>query len=321
MCGIVGFLDRTETNGQAALGRTLLLMLEALACRGPDSTGVALFGTPPDDLTNQQAGDNRPAHTRANDRFVVRVKLGDRGDFQGRVHQITALAESLGVTGPFCTTGSYLRFQIDGGIDQERLVPGIEALDEEIEVVSVGRRLEIIKQVGSPANLEKTYCVSQFCGAHGLGHTRLSTESRVDLSHSQPFWGHGLPDLAIVHNGHITNYHQLRRRYEQRGFRLYTENDSEIIAVYLSDRLTQGRGLEESLRSLLRDLDGSYSCLVATASQLGFVKDPFALKPLVYTETPGFVAVATEEIAIRSALPGDYQVREAQVKEVHVWER
>jgi len=178
-----------------------------------------------------------------------------------------------------------------------------------------------VKQTGSPENLEKTYGISRLKGTHGLGHTRLSTESRVDLSHSQPFWSHGFPDLAIVHNGHITNYHQLRRRYEQRGVRFYTENDSEVVAIYLAQQLSAGSSLQEALERMLRDLDGSYSCLVATERQLGFVKDPFALKPLVMTETDDFVAVATEEIAIRTALPGVYSVREAQVREVRVWQR
>jgi methylamine---glutamate N-methyltransferase subunit A len=188
-------------------------------------------------------------------------------------------------------------------------------------VVFIGRRLEIVKQTGSPENLEKTYCISRAKGTHGLGHTRLSTESRVDLSHSQPFWSHGFADLAIVHNGHITNYHQLRRRYEQRGVRFYTENDSEVVAIYLAGQLEKGGSLREALEGMLRDLDGSYSCLVATDRQLGYVKDPFALKPLVMTETDDFVAVATEEIAIRAAIPGQYSVREAQVKEVRVWQR
>ncbi len=303
MCGIVGFLDKTKRNDRGPLGTTLLGMLEALACRGPDSAGVALFGP---------SEDNR---------FVVRVKLGDRGDLQAKARRVAELAESLGVTIRFSTAAFYMRLLVDGGTDLERFIAAIETLDSEVEVVSVGRKLEIIKQVGSPANLERTYCVSQFCGTHGLGHTRLSTESRVDLSHSQPFWGHGYPDLAIVHNGHITNYHQLRRRYRQRGVRFYTENDSEIIAVYLADQLGKGHHLEESLRSMLRDLDGSYSCLIATASELGFVKDPFALKPLLFAETDSFVALANEEIAIRSALPGDYTVREAQAKEVRVWQR
>src|SRR5208282_3674040 len=141
--------------------------------------------------------------------------------------------------------------------------------------------LEIVKQVGSPAKLEAAYGVSRMPGVHGIGHTRMSTESKVDLSHSQPFWGRGAPDLAIAHNGHITNYHQLRRRYEQRGVKFYTENDSEIISIYLAVQLRGGHSLEQAFESMHRDLDGSFSCVVATDSEIGFVKDQFALKPLL----------------------------------------
>jgi methylamine---glutamate N-methyltransferase subunit A len=304
MCGIVGFLDKSENHEHAAVGRILMDTLKALACRGPDSAGVALFGP-------HQDG-----------RFVVRVKLGGPAETEPKVRQLASLLESLGVKESYLSTeASYARFFFDDRIDLTGLIAAVERLGEEIEVVSVGRELEIVKQVGSPDNLEQTFGISGFRGTHGLGHTRLSTESRVDLSHSQPFWSHGHPDLAIVHNGHITNYHQLRRRYQQRGVRFYTENDSEVVAIYLGDQLKQGRNLNEALQAMLRELDGSYSCLVATATQLGFVKDPFALKPLLWAETDGFVAIATEEVAIRAALPGAYEVQEAQVKEIRVWER
>lgn len=301
MCGIVGFFAKDGEN--AEVGRTILGMLRALGCRGPDSAGVALFGTPDDG------------------RFTVRVKLGESGDLEPRARQMAAELDKTPGCSQFSTTSSYARFLAGGETDLKRLAAAIESLNQDLEVVSIGRRLEIIKQTGSPDNLEKTYGVSRFRGTHGLGHTRLSTESRVDLSHSQPFWSHGFPDLAIVHNGHITNYHQLRRRYEQRGVHFYTENDSEVVAIYLAEQLTKGADLQHALAGMLRDLDGSYSCLAATERQMGFIKDPFALKPLVMTETDEFVAVATEEIAIRAALPGAYAVREAQVKEVRVWQR
>jgi len=299
MCGIVGFLDR---RGDTQLGATLLNMLNALACRGPDSAGVALFGV------------------EVPGRFVVRLKLGDRGDLEERARSVTSAAVPFEAK-DFARTGAYLRFSIAGSADVNRFIREVESIAPDVEVVSIGRRLEIVKQVGSPANLEGAFHISAAGGRHGLGHTRLSTESIVDLSHSQPFWGHGFPDLAIVHNGHITNYHLLRRRYEQRGIRFYTENDSEIIAIYLALRLREGVTLEGAFQGMLRDLDGSFSCLAATEDSLGFVKDPFSLKPLVFAESDGFVAVATEEIAIRGALPGDYTVREAQAREIRVWRR
>ena len=180
-------------------------------------------------------------------------------------------------------------------------------------MLSLGRRLDLVKQVGSPAQLESAHGVSAWRGPLAIGHTRMSTESRIDLSHSQPFWAHGVPDLATVHNGHVTNYHRLRRRYEQQGVTFYTDNDSEVIGVYLRDRLERGRTLPEALADSLDDLDGAYNYLVAAPEGLGVVRDRFGFKPLVIAETETFVAVATEEIALRRALPGPYRVAEPPI--------
>ena len=301
MCGIVGYWEKTGEE-TCILGRTLLRMAEALGCRGPDSSGVALFGP-------EQPG-----------RLVVRVKLGEGSGSSEQAAVMSRVVASYGGC-DIRQEEAYLRFTIDESADLDSFVQAVESAAPAVEVVSLGRRLEIIKQVGSPANLDRTFQISRFRGTHGIGHTRLSTESAVDLSHSQPFWGHGYPDLAIVHNGHITNYHQLRRKFEQRGVRFYTGNDSEIVAIFLAGKLRQGMDLRGGLLAMIEELDGSFSCLVATATEFGFVKDPFSLKPLVFAETEQFVAVATEEIAIRSAIEGNFEVREAQAKEVRVWRR
>jgi glutamine phosphoribosylpyrophosphate amidotransferase len=306
MCGIAGFFYKS--NGSAPVGCSIISMLQALQCRGPDSTGVALF----------RSGNGARSTVVP---LVLRVKLGDNADAGPRVQVLRAFLDQFCGVRDLEVTGSLARFVLDDPHKLEALVSGVEALEGDFEVVSAGRMLEIVKQVGSPENLEQTYHVSQVSGSHAIGHTRLSTESKVDLSHSQPFWAHTVPDLAIVHNGHITNYHQLRRRFEQKGVRFYTENDSEIIGIYIARQLACGLSLEEILRAMLKDLDGSYSTVVATASELGFVKDPFALKPLLFTETPEVVAIANEEIAIRAAVSGDCEVREAQAKDVRVWRK
>ena len=300
MCGIIGFLDKTSDT--APVGETVLTMLNALACRGPDSAGVALFTG------------------LGNDRTVLRIKLGENGVFAERQANITSRVQTLGRVLAAETTEEYLRLEVDYQGDPQQLSALIESEADNVEVVSMGNALEIVKQVGSPENLEQSHGVSRITGTHGIGHTRLSTESKVDLSHSQPFWAHGRPDLAVVHNGHITNYHNLRRRYEQHGVRFYTDNDSEVIGVYLADRLSQGMNLTEALTASLYDLDGSFSYLAATQNELGFAKDRFALKPLLFTETDSEVVVATEEIAIENAFPGIGGVREAQAKEVQVWQ-
>src|SRR5262249_20793869 len=119
-------------------------------------------------------------------------------------------------------------------------------------------------------------------------------------------------DLATVHNGHITNYHKLRRQYEQRGYRFYTENDSEIIGVYLRDRLAAGLSIPDALRSSMDDFDGSFSYLAAWSDGLAYVKDRFGFKPLIVAETKYYVAIATQEIALRRALGGEFAAKETE---------
>src|SRR5262245_19232998 len=232
MCGIVGFLDKSG-NRSVPVGRVLLDMLTALGRRGPDSAGVALYS----DL-----GDGK---------LVLRVKLGDHGRLETKAAQVKESAKDIASVVEISLQGDYVRLVVEYRDDPTRLERAIESVGEDIEVVSMGSSLEVVKQVGSPENLEATYAISSFVGTHGIGHTRMSTESRVDLSHSQPFWAHSLPDLAVVHNGHITNYHKLRRRYEQAGHRFYTENDSEISGLYLAEQMSRGASFPTSLQSSL----------------------------------------------------------------------
>jgi glutamine phosphoribosylpyrophosphate amidotransferase len=208
--------------------------------------------------------------------------------------------------------GNTLRFDFRPapGITPDDLETALGARRGGREVLSLGERLDLVKQVGSPRKLEATHAVSTWQGPLAIGHTRMSTESRIDLSHSQPFWAHGVPDLATVHNGHVTNYHQLRRRYTQQGVTFYTDNDSEVIGVFLRQRMLAGLTLPEALEDSIAALDGAYNYLVLSPEGLGIVRDRFGFKPLVLAETDRFVAVATEEIALRRALPGDYRVHE-----------
>jgi glutamate synthase domain-containing protein 1 len=294
MCGIVGYLDKRDRT-DSPVGGTLLAMLQALSCRGPDSAGVALFGRPASlQLRLSLAPEIDPA-------FVTKI-LGSEGVAVQR-HYDNGVYD--GVLAP--------------EVDLERLQDRIESRLPSSEVLCLGERMDLFKQVGSPDKLEATYHIGGRVGTHGIGHTRLSTESRVDLSHSQPFWAHGELDLATVHNGHITNYHKLRRRFEQEGYRFYTENDSEVIGVYLRDRMAAGRTLEGALHSSLEDFDGSFCYLAASKDCLGFVKDRFGFKPLMLADTDDFVALATEEIALRRALGSDFIVREPPPGAVQIW--
>jgi glutamate synthase domain-containing protein 1 len=302
MCGITGYYDKTGRRG-SQLGATMLKMLNALGRRGPDSAGIALYA-------------DRPDGTQ-----VLRVKLGDRPGSQldERAAEVLKRVCASAVVREQARNGEYLRLVIGYEGDPKTLQAAVEGIHPEIEVISFGSALDIVKQVGSPQNLDQRFDLAHASGTHAIAHTRLSTESRIDLSHSQPFWAHGSLDVASVHNGHITNYHKLRRQYEQRGVRFYTENDSEIIGLFLAEKLHGGATLAEALRESIRYFDGSFSYLAATATEIGFAKDAFGLKPLIVAETDEYVAIATEDIALRATFGDDLETWEPPPGSLATW--
>jgi glutamine phosphoribosylpyrophosphate amidotransferase len=301
MCGIAGYLSRTGTD--EPVGRVLLDMLTGLARRGPDSAGIACFNPNAD-------GSN-----------VAWVRLPATGDATAAEATVRDRLGGLAEIRDVQRHGDLLRLQLWLDAPAGAVSKALERPGEDFEVVSVGEHLELVKQVGAPGGLEATFGVAAMRGSHGIGHTRLSTESKVDLSHSQPFWAHGIADLATVHNGHITNYDRLRRLYEQKGVRFFSENDSEVIGIYLADQLERGKTLEQALANSLDDFDGSFTYLVATADAIGYARDPFAFKPLITVETPKYVAIANEEIAIRHALGPDGVAHEPTGHVYRLWHR
>ena len=123
----------------------------------------------------------------------------------------------------------------------------------------------------------------------------------------------------MVHNGQLTNYHGLKRAYEDRGHHFQTENDSEIIAVYLADKLAGGAALGDALESSLDDLDGTFTYLVSTRDGMGYAKDRWSAKPLVTMETDDVIALASEEVALRQVFSDEIARQEPQQNEVMTW--
>jgi len=299
VCGIAGYFHKT--GGDEPIGSVLLAMLTALARRGPDSAGVALYGR----------GEPRGE--------IGWIKLREAEDVDRSEEVTLDRLSRAGRVLSHARRGLLLRVVLEREMAVRDLCERIER--DGVEVISLGTRLELVKEVGAPRNLIADLDLASFRGSHGIGHTRLSTESKVDLSHSQPFWARGVLDLATVHNGHITNYDRMRRIYEGRGYHFFTHNDSEVIAVYLADHLSRGRSFEEALRSSLEDLDGSFTYLATTSEEFGYARDPFAFKPLITVETERAVAVANEEIAIRSALGDAGTAHEPSGHVYRVWRR
>jgi glutamate synthase domain-containing protein 1 len=299
VCGIAGFFYK-DTESTGALGRTLVDMCQEMYRRGTDSVGFALYGAP---------GDGG---------FVLRVQLDDGAD-PGTDESVVAVARQLVEVRDAKFTGPNVRLVVDSDLNGT-LADSIESGVPGARVFSVGRSMEVIKDLGSAEDVDAVYHVSSFEGTHGIGHTRMATESQVDIAHSHPFWARPFPDIAVVHNGTITNYHKLRRLLENKGRQFATHNDSEVIAVYLADKLESGESLESALRSSVSDLDGTFAYLVSTKEGIGLARDQFATKPLLYAEDEELVILASEECAIRRVLRDPrLQPRELQAKEVRWW--
>jgi glutamate synthase domain-containing protein 1 len=301
MCGIVGYFRKLDSEGP--IGEVMLRMITAMGCRGPDSTGLALYG-----------GKRKTG-------AVVRVKLADDEVVATQAKAILHALEAVTEVKTSALSDGVLRLELANGASATAVERAVLRSAPGSEVFSIGRRLDLVKRVGTAADLDASFHVRGFRGTHAIGHTRLATESKVDISHSQPFWAHGRPDLATVHNGHITNYVKLRDLFEMRGHVFYTHNDSEIIPAYLAEEIGRGASLEDALRRSVAELDGTFSYLAATATEFGFAKDGFSAKPLLMAETAEAVVVATEEIAIFAACGRDAHAAELPARKVRVWSR
>lgn len=309
MCGIAGLIHRGSVG---AIGREMTAMLRSLAHRGPDSTGFALYGTPQGDELVMRL--NIAEQEEARKGFDIRHKL------PLRKQAVDARIEELGgkIIASEAITEYALRYRIRYSGDRRRLADYIEDV-EGAEILSLGTALELIKDLGIATDVSEQYHLLDFKGTHAIGHTRMATESDVDIRSAHPYWAYPFADVSVVHNGQLTNYWQGRRALEHRGHRFVSNCDSELIAVYLADKMNQGGTLEGAMRESVDQLDGVFTYLVATSDSLGMAKDTMAAKPMVLYESDDLIALASEEVAIRSIFPHEIDTYDPYEGQVRVW--
>jgi len=303
MCGIVGILYRNikSQNTIAPIGKQLINMLDALGHRGVDSTGVTVIGEP------------------IEEDFIIRLWVDSSINVVDAVNHVEKTLKNLDVDIKHRSiTENFIRLTVNYKDDINNLTKNLVALPG-IIIHSIGNTSEVIKDVGDAQDLDNKHDISKLIGTHGIGHVRLATESLVDITHSHPFWAFPFPDITMVHNGQLTNYHNMRRLYEQKNHHFQTHNDSELIAVYLADKMDQGLTLEESLKQSLKDLDGAFTYIVSTKNEIGVAKDQWSCKPLVVMETDDIIALASEEVALRQVFPQEIDRIEPQQNQVMTW--
>ncbi len=283
MCGIVGLFLKDRAL-EPRLGALLSDMLVTMTDRGPDSAGIAVYGAP------------RPGRAR----ITVQSSPPDT-DFP-------ALAEALA---RFDAEVAAKSTHAVISLDAPRLAEVRAAAEAvgAIRVMSAGEAVEIFKEVGLPAQVVDRFGIRAMAGSHGVGHTRMATESAVTTLGAHPFSTD--EDQCLVHNGSLSNHNRLRQKLRQEGVKFETENDTEVGAAYFAYKMRKGASLGEALEAGITDADGFYTFVCGTKGGFAVVRDPIACKPAVLAETDQYVAFGSEYRAMVN-LPG--------IENARVWE-
>ena len=266
MCGIVGIYLKTKKY-EKHLGKFLSGMLDGMATRGPDSAGFAVY-------------------TKENkNNFKYSICLNDFKEINFK-KKISKFIKKTKIT-----------IYADHVILETNEKPSkiIELLKKEIPEVSLvgyGKSINIFKQTGNPKDVVKKFKLSSFSGTHGIGHTRMATESAITTQGSHPY--STSEDECLVHNGSLSNHNNVRRSLIKDGQNFNSENDTEVAAGYISNQISKGKGLETTLKNSLKDLDGFYTFIAGTKDGFALLRDEIACKPAVVAETKDYVAVASE---------------------------
>ncbi|MCX7304971.1 MAG: glutamine amidotransferase family protein [Hyphomicrobiales bacterium] len=297
MCGIVGLFLKDKSL-EPRLGELLSEMLVSLSDRGPDSAGIAIYG----------AGDKKKSK-------ITIQSTNPESDFPGLGKD---LEKGIGARVDVIVKSTHAVIEVPTEkLDAAR--DAILAARPAVRIMGAGQVIEIFKEVGLPADVVKRFGLTKMAGTHGIGHTRMATESAVTTMGAHPF-STG-PDQCLVHNGSLSNHNNVRRELKHDGMTFETENDTEVAAAFISNKMAHGDNLGAALEKTLTDLDGFFTFVVGTKNGFGVVRDPIACKPAVMAETDQYVAFGSEYRALAN-LPGidDARVWEPEPAKVYFWE-
>lgn len=300
MCGIVGLLVKKPAL-KAQLGPLMVPMLLGMTERGPDSAGMAVFGEPV------------AAHLRKISLYSGLMAHGEHFDWAGLAD---ALNDALGDQATVTASGNHA--VLTTGLAPATVRHWLKTQQPKLHILSTGRAIDLYKDIGTPAQVAGRYNFSHLTGTHLVGHTRMATESAVTPDRAHPFTAG--EDFCLVHNGSLSNPYGVRRMLEPHGIHFDTDNDTEAACRFLEWRLREGDTLKVALQKGFEALDGFYTFLMGTATELALIRDPFACKPAVVAETEDYVAIASEFRSL-AHLPGikHANVFEPAPEHMYVW--
>ena len=294
MCGIVGIFIKNKKL-ENKLGSYLSKMINNMSSRGPDSAGFAIYDS-----------------NKSKNLFKYTLCVSNRD-----INQIVTKIKKKFKIVKFKILSDHL--VISTATKTEKFINFINENFENVSIVGYGQSIEIFKKVGNPKDIVKDFKLSSFKGTHGIGHTRMATESAITTNGSHPY-STG-EDECLVHNGSLSNHNNLRRKLIKIGKVFDSENDTEVAAGYISNKLSQNNSLKNTLKDSLKDLDGFYTFIAGTKNGFAILRDEIACKPAVIAETNDYVAIASEFQAM-AHLPdvNNANIFEPEPGEVYVWE-
>ena len=300
MCGIVGLLVKTPSL-RDRLGELMVPMMIGMTERGPHSAGLAVFGAP------------LPGHQRKISVYSGMTAASAEYDWHALVG---ALEQALSVNASVQVRSNHAVITFEG--DPEAVKRWVHARDAMLHIFSTGQMIDLYKDVGTPAEVAGRYGFAGFKGSHLVGHTRMATESAVTPDRAHPFTAG--EDFCLVHNGSLSNPNNIRRMLAPHGIAFDTDNDTEAATRFLEWRMREGDSLKAALQKGFEVLDGFYTFLMGTPTELALIRDPFACKPAIVAETDDYVAIASEFRSL-AHLPGvkHAHVFEPAPEEMYVW--
>ncbi|MEU8464281.1 glutamine--fructose-6-phosphate transaminase (isomerizing) [Streptomyces sp. NPDC029003] len=184
-----------------------------------------------------------------------------------------------------------------------------------IAVLADGR-LANVKKAGKLVNLEKELVQRPLpAGSTGLGHTRWATHGAPTDVNAHPHLDNS-GRVAVVHNGIIENFAALRTELAERGHRLESETDTEVVAHLLAERFDAAGGLAEAMRQVCRRLEGAFTLVAVHADEPDVVVGARRNSPLVVGVGEGENFLASDVAAFIAHTRSAIELGQDQVVEL-----
>jgi glucosamine--fructose-6-phosphate aminotransferase (isomerizing) len=183
-----------------------------------------------------------------------------------------------------------------------------------VAVIDAGE-LQVAKKAGRIENLDKELATRTFHGTTGMGHTRWATHGAPNDRNAHPHIG-GNGRVAVVHNGIIENFAELRRELEAAGVEFVSETDTETVAHLVAAQLAGGSTLVQAVQAVCRRLAGAFTLVLLDTAQPDVVVAARRSSPLVVGVGEGEMFLGSDVAAFIEFTRDAVELGQNQVVEI-----